>query len=85
MTIGRHGVITAEQARKLAIETMGGVVLQKGDPLLERKTRRASLTVSELCDQYMKAAKRASSRPPEPIGRRRLRPRRSTAAGSIGT
>ncbi|TIO42591.1 MAG: site-specific integrase [Mesorhizobium sp.] len=56
MTIGRHGVITTEQARKLAIETMGGVVLQKADPLLERKTRRKSLTVSQLCDQYLKAA-----------------------------
>lgn len=58
MTIGRHGVITAEQARKLAIETMGGVVLQKADPLLERKTRRKSLTVAQLCDQYLKAAKK---------------------------
>lgn len=55
MTIGRHGVITADQARKLAIETMGGVVLQKADPLLERKTRRKSLTVAQLCDQYLKA------------------------------
>lgn len=58
MTIGTHGVITTEQARKLAIETMGGVVLQKADPLLERKTRRKSLTVAQLCDQYMKAARR---------------------------
>ncbi|TIN78333.1 site-specific integrase [Mesorhizobium sp.] len=58
MTIGRHGVITADQARKLAIETMGGVVLQKADPLLERKTRRKSLTVAQLCDQYLKAAKK---------------------------
>jgi hypothetical protein len=56
MTIGKRGVITIEQARKLAIETLGGVVLQKGAPLLERKTRRASLTVAQLCDQYMKAA-----------------------------
>ncbi|MER9270494.1 tyrosine-type recombinase/integrase [Mesorhizobium sp. M0643] len=58
MTIGRHGVITTEQARKLAIETMGGVVLQKGDPLLERKTRRKSMTVSQLCEQYLKAAEK---------------------------
>ncbi len=58
MTIGAHGVITTEQARKLAIETMGGVVLQKADPLLERRTRRASLTVAQLCDQYMQSAER---------------------------
>jgi integrase len=55
MTIGPHGVLTTEQARKLAVETMGGVVLQKADPLLERRTRRKSLSVAELCEQYMKA------------------------------
>lgn len=58
MTIGRHGSITTEQARKLAIETMGGVVLQRDDPLLERRTRRASLTVAELCDNYLIAARK---------------------------
>jgi integrase len=58
MTIGRHGSITTEQARKLAIETLGGIVLQKEDPLLERQTRRSSLTVTDLCDNYLKAAKK---------------------------
>lgn len=58
MTIGRHGSITTEQARKLAIETMGGVVLQKDDPLLERKTRRSSITVAELCDDYITAVEK---------------------------
>ncbi|MHA6641315.1 integrase arm-type DNA-binding domain-containing protein [Mesorhizobium sp. A623] len=56
MTIGRHGDITTEEARRLAVETLGPVVLQKQDPLLERKTRRSSLTVSDLCDDYFKAA-----------------------------
>lgn len=56
MSIGRHGAITADQARKLAIETLGGIVLQKEDPMLERKTKRGSLTVSEFCDQYLEAA-----------------------------
>lgn len=54
MTIGRHGALTTEQARKLAIETMGGVVLKKADPLAERRSRRSSITVSDLCDQYLK-------------------------------
>jgi integrase len=58
MTIGLHGAITTDQARRLAIETMGGIVLQKGDPLLERKTRRSSLTVAELSDQYVAAVER---------------------------
>ncbi|MGE0213656.1 MAG: Arm DNA-binding domain-containing protein, partial [Parvibaculaceae bacterium] len=73
MTIGKHGVITTEQARKLAIETLGGVVLQKADPLLERKTRRKSLTVAELCDQYMKAARKGLV-----LGRRRYPKKAST-------
>ncbi|WP_274626542.1 tyrosine-type recombinase/integrase [Arvimicrobium flavum] len=73
MTIGKHGVLTTEQARKVAIETLGGIVLQKADPLLERKTRRASLTVAELCDQYMKAAEKGLI-----LGRRRNRPKKAS-------
>ncbi len=73
MTIGRHGTITTEEARKLAIETLGGIVLQKADPLLERKTRRASLTVAELCDQYMKAAEKGLI-----LGRRKNRPKKAS-------
>jgi integrase len=73
MTIGKHGVLTTEQARKLAIETMGGVVLQKADPLLERKTRRASLTVAQLCDQYMRAAGKGLI-----LGRRKSRPKKAS-------
>ena len=55
MTIGRHGTITAEQARKLAIATLGEAV--KGeDPAEERVRRRMALTVKELCDRYLTAA-----------------------------
>jgi integrase len=55
MTIGRHGKITAEQARKLAIATLGATV--KGeDPAEERVQRRKALTVKELCDRYLAAA-----------------------------
>lgn len=79
MTIGRHGVITADQARKLAIETMGGIVLQKADPLLERKTRRKSLTVSQLCDQYLKAARKGLI-----LGRSRRPKKASTIAIDTG-
>jgi integrase len=73
MTIGRHGALTAEDARKLAIETLGGIVLQKADPLLERKTRRASLTVAQLCDHYMKAAEKGLI-----LGRRKNRPKKAS-------
>lgn len=57
MTIGRHGPLTTEEARKLAIKTLGSTI-QGEDPQLERKTRRSSLTVAELCDQYFDAAER---------------------------
>ena len=57
LTIGRHGKLTTEGARKIAIATMGEVV--KGeDPAEERVSRRNSLTVKELCDRYLEAAER---------------------------
>jgi hypothetical protein len=57
MTIGRHGKITADEARKLALKTLGST-LQGEDPQLERRTRRKSITVSELCDQYFEQAEK---------------------------
>lgn len=57
MTIGRHGSITTEEARKLAIKTLGDTI-RGDDPALERRTRRTSLTVSELCDHYIEAAEK---------------------------
>lgn len=57
MTIGRHGPLTAEEARKLAIKTLGSTI-QGDDPQLERRTRRKSLTVSDLCDRYFEAAEK---------------------------
>lgn len=57
MTIGRHGALTTEEARKLAIKTLGST-MHGDDPALERKTRRASLTVAELCDNYLFAAEK---------------------------
>lgn len=57
MTIGRHGKITTEEARKLAISTLGNAV-RGGDPAEERATRRKSLTVAELCDRYFDAAEK---------------------------
>jgi integrase len=53
--IGLHGRITAEEARKEA-KALLGQVARGGDPAEERATRRASMTVAELCDRYLKAA-----------------------------
>jgi integrase len=55
MTIGRHGKITAEQARKLAIATLGEAVKGR-DPADERVQQRKALTVKELCERYLAAA-----------------------------
>jgi hypothetical protein len=55
MKIGRHGTITAEQARKLAIATLGKT-LKGDDPAEERVTRRNALTVKELSERYLAAA-----------------------------
>jgi integrase len=57
MTIGRHGKVTTEEARKLAVAALGSTV-RGDDPALERTTRRKSLTVAELCDNYVKAVER---------------------------
>ena len=57
MTIGRHGKITAEEARKLAIVTLGETVKGR-DPAEERIQQRKALTVKELCDRYLAAAEK---------------------------
>lgn len=55
LTIGRHGVVTAEEARRLALAALGGVARGE-DPADERARRRKAMTVSELCQQYLTAA-----------------------------
>lgn len=54
MTIGRHGVVTTEEARRLALAALGEVVRGE-DPAEERFTRRKSMTVRELCEKYLTA------------------------------
>lgn len=55
VTIGFHGPVTAEQARKEALSLLG-LVAKGEDPAEEKATRRKSVTVAQLCAQYMKAA-----------------------------
>ncbi len=57
MTVGRHGKITAEEARKLAIATLGETVKGR-DPAEERIQKRKALTVKELCGRYLAAAEK---------------------------
>jgi integrase len=52
MKLGRHGPITAEQARTLAIQVLAEV--SKGnDPLENRNSTRKAISVKELCELYI--------------------------------
>lgn len=57
INLGPHGKLTTEEARKLAVSTLGGV-LRGEDPAEERATRRSALTVAELCANYLAATDR---------------------------
>ncbi len=78
MSIGHHGKLTTEEARKLAIVTLGDVI--KGeDPALDRATRRKSLVVRDLCDNYVAAAERGLI-----MGKRNLPKKQSTLYSDRG-
>ena len=53
VTLGPHGVLTAEQARGMAIQVLAEV-RNGGDPALHRKLRREAITVAELADRFDK-------------------------------
>lgn len=55
--VGNHGALTVEQARKEAKGILGDVARGE-DPQEDRLTRRKSLTVKELCDNYLAVADR---------------------------
>ncbi len=53
--IGTHGALTVEEARREAKGILGDVARGE-DPQEDRQTRRKSLTIADLCDDYLKAA-----------------------------
>ncbi|RIA37422.1 uncharacterized protein DUF4102 [Hephaestia caeni] len=53
MKLGRHGTVTAEQARTLAIQALAEVA-KGNDPLENRNSARKAITVKELCEHYIK-------------------------------
>lgn len=55
MALGKHGALTPDKARKLALKQLGAVA-GGDDPASERKARRAGKTVSEICDWYLAEA-----------------------------
>lgn len=50
--IGRHGVLTPDEARDKAKSILGTVV-DGGDPAAEKRAARNAKTVAELCDLYL--------------------------------
>jgi integrase len=52
-TVGKHGTLTPEQARKSAQSVLGNVANGK-DPQSQKMTERAAITFSELCDVYIR-------------------------------
>jgi integrase len=51
LTLGRHGAMTAEQARKAALDALARIRLG-ADPQAGKRRQRASLTVSGLIDAF---------------------------------
>ena len=51
LTLGRHGVLTPDQARNRAREILVGVT-GGADPLAERRNRRRGSTMNDLFDRY---------------------------------
>lgn len=56
LVLGKVGTLTPEEARRLARDKLASVSAG-ADPSAERREARTALTVGELCDQYMEAAK----------------------------
>jgi integrase len=56
LTIGRHGPWTAPQARTKAFEYLRRVD-DGQDPAENKRADKAALTISQLCDEYMEAAR----------------------------
>ena len=52
VTIGRHGILTPEQARSRA-KAILGEVQAGGDPAETRAESRKDITITELCDLYL--------------------------------
>lgn len=63
LTIGRHGTLTPDEARKIAKAKLAEVAAG-GDPQSAREKKRQEMTVAELCDDYLLrgiATKKAST------------------------
>jgi hypothetical protein len=52
ITLGRHGVITPNEARRMARQTLAAI--ERGeDPAEQRRANRDAVTIADLCDRYL--------------------------------
>jgi len=78
LTIGKHGPLTPDAARKLAKRTLGEVA-RGADPANERDEQRKAMTVKQLCDAYFKATEKGLI-----LGKRKLPKKPSTVYSDKG-
>ena len=76
--LGSFPSLTCERARKLAKKHIGAFI-EGGDPAAAKSAYRAAMSVSELCQAYMKAAEEGLI-----LGRRGLAKKESTLATDRG-
>jgi integrase len=79
ITIGQHGVLTAEEARIRAKQLLGDVA-RGSDPSAEKQAKRRAPTVASLCDRFLEEyveqhCKPTTARDYHSIIRRFIRPR----------
>src|SRR5207245_8300324 len=76
--IGRHGVLTPDEARDKAKAILGTVV-DGADPAAEKRAARKAKTVAELCDLYLADAEAGRL-----LTRRKVAKKPSTLATDTG-
>jgi integrase len=78
MVIGKHGILTTDEARDLARQRLGEV-LKGEDPSAKRRAARSGMTVSDICDWYLTEARAGRL-----LGRNRRPIKPSTLDGDEG-
>ena len=78
MVIGKHGILTTDEARDLARQRLAEV-LKGEDPSAKRRAARSGMTVSDICDWYLTEARAGRL-----LGRNRRPIKASTLNGDEG-
>jgi Arm DNA-binding domain len=82
LTLGRYGVLTPDEARKLARKTLADVA-HGLDPAETRQMGRRAPTMAELCREYLEAARAGMSSHVEDERKRRPRSKSMKGVSSV--